>query len=229
MGRLSALLGEDRGMEEELTTAARERTIDFARVVAFTDGVFAIAITLLVLGLDIPAGQPDLSELLRAQESNLVAYALSFIVIGRLWLIHHSFVGGLRRFDTWLIHLTLFYLAWICLIPFTSELLGNYGGHVEAVVIYAAVIVGVTLTFAAKIAYAYRRDLMQPGYRLYARAHAAPGVLAASTGFVLSIPVAFVNPTAAELLWLVALFLPHRIGRWLGDRLLGADTHPADI
>ena len=152
-------------MEEELTAAANGRTIDFARVVAFTDGVFAIAITLLVLGLDMPGGQDNLSELLRAQESNLVAYALSFIVIGRLWLIHHSFVGGLRRFDTWLIHLTLFYLAWICLIPFTSELLGNYGGHVEAVVIYAVAIIGVTLTFR-------RPDLLRlpPG-------HAAAGLL----------------------------------------------------
>ena len=64
-------------MEEELSATAYGRTIDFARVVAFTDGVFAIAITLLVLGLDIPGGQPDLSELLRAQET-------------KLWWISHS-------------------------------------------------------------------------------------------------------------------------------------------
>ena len=214
-------------MEEELSATAYGRTIDFARVVAFTDGVFAIAITLLVLGLDIPGASRPVGAAARRGRPGCLRPQLH--LIGRLWLIHHSFVGGLRWFDTWLIHLTLFYLAWICLIPFTSELLGNYGGHVEAVVIYAVAIVGVTLTFAAKIAYAYRRDLLSRATACMARAHAAPGAVAASTGFVLSIPVAFVNPTAAELLWMVSLFLPHRVGMWLGDRLLGRDTHPTDI
>lgn len=208
-------------MQDAQATDDVERTYDFARVVTFTDGVFAIAITLLVLGLDIPPDSHHLSADLHNQIPNLFAYALSFFVIGRFWLTHHSFVRGLKEFDRVLVSLTLFYLACIVLLPFTSQLIGNYGGHQQPVVIYAAAIVAVLVSFAAQIVHAYRRDLLNPAYRAHARSRAVPGVLTTAAGFAISIPVAvLVSPSVATYVWVATIFVPSFVGETIARSVL---------
>ena len=212
-------------MEAETYETANDRVIDFARVVAFTDGVFAIAVTLLVLGIDVPSGHPsELSQLLRDQRSNLFAYALSFAVIGRVWLTHHNFVGGLKRFDGPLIYATLFYLAFVSLLPFTSQLLGNYGSESQAVVIYAVNIVAINLSFAFQVVHAYRRGLLHSRFRRYARTNAIPVVLSISIVFAASIPLALVSPLLATLFWIATLFVPRRFIAIFANRALGPDS-----
>src|SRR5215208_1625918 len=111
--------------------------LSVGRLVAFTDGVFAIAITLLVLNFDEPTG-PDSKVLheLTKQWPSLLAYFLSFVVIGRFWVVHHRVYTGVRRIDSGLIMLNLAYLAFVVLIPFTTEVLGDYSDTTEAVVLY---------------------------------------------------------------------------------------------
>ena len=107
-------------MTREQTAKRRaENEIEFSRIVAFSDGVFAIAITLLVLNLGVPEHirHDDLWPVLREQGQDLFAYGLSFAVIGRFWVVHHRFFGDVTGFDGRLIALNLFYLAWIVLIP----------------------------------------------------------------------------------------------------------------
>lgn len=201
--------------------ARGEAEVEFARVVAFTDGVFAIAITLLVLGLDVPSRADDLTEALLDQRQSLFAYALSFAVLGKLWLSHHSFFGGLHSFDGTLMVLNLVYLAWIALVPFTSELLGNYTGETQSVIVYAASVVGVTATFGAQIAYAYRRGLLNPAYRHVARTANGPGLFAVAIVFTASIAVAFVSPTAAILMWLATAVVGNRLGELIAGPAMG--------
>jgi uncharacterized membrane protein len=198
-----------------------EAEVEFARVVAFTDGVFAIAITLLVLGLDVPTNADDLTEALLDQRQSLFAYALSFAVLGRLWLSHHGFFGGLHSFDRILIVLNLLYLAWIAVVPFTSELLGNYADEAPSVIVYAASVVGVTATFGAQIAYAYRRGLLKAEYRDAARTTDAPGVFAVVIVFAASMPVALASPTAAILLWLATAVIGNRLGELIARPAMG--------
>ena len=127
-------------MSREAEAKRREgNEIEFSRIVAFSDGVFSIAITLLVLNLLIGSGIPrdHLADEIWNQRENLVAYAISFAVIGRFWLVHHRFFGEVTAFDGKLIALNLLYLGWIVLIPFSSSLLGDYGGETISVVIYA--------------------------------------------------------------------------------------------
>jgi uncharacterized membrane protein len=122
--------------------------IEFSRIVAFSDGVFAIAITLLVLAINVPdelSGE-SLSDALWGQRQDILAYALSFAVIGRFWLVHHRFFSEVTAFDGRLLVLNMFYLAWIVLIPFSSEVLGDHGGEAAAIVLYAANLSGVVLT-----------------------------------------------------------------------------------
>ena len=76
-----------------------ERAVEFGRIVNFSDGVFAIAITLLVLTLEVPETSGDLSRQLADQVPDLLAYAISFAVLAKLWVIHHRFFGALAEFD----------------------------------------------------------------------------------------------------------------------------------
>ena len=88
------------GSPHERRGTRREREAEFNRLLAFSDGVFAIAITLLVLQLEVPADSADLSEGLKDMLPALFAFALSFAVLGRLWWVfHHRLFSGLEQFD----------------------------------------------------------------------------------------------------------------------------------
>ncbi len=192
-----------------------EAAVEFNRIVAFSDGVFAIAITLLVLGLTIPAGRPDLTGTLLGQEADLLAYVISFAVVGRVWIAHHRFFASLERFDGTLMGLNLVYLACVVLIPFTSAVLGDYEGQTAAVILYAINLICVSIAFQAQIVYAYRNDLVWPEAREFEHRMAGPANLLVAAVFLVSIPIAFVNTTVAVVLW-IAVFA---VGKRLEDRL----------
>jgi TMEM175 potassium channel family protein len=191
-----------------------EAEVEFNRIVAFSDGVFAIAITLLVLGLTVPPHLSDLRRALLNNKDDFIAYAISFAVLGRYWLAHHRFFSALERFDGRLMTLNLVYLACIALVPFTSQVLGDYSGKTEAVVLYAINMIAVSSTFYAQLAYSSRTGLMRPEAQPFERRSAAPVNLVVAGVFALSIPVAFVSPLAATLMWLTIFF----VGRWVVGR-----------
>lgn len=178
-------------------------SIDFARIVAFTDGVFAIAITVLVLGIDVPAQLPDadLHDYLLDSWPQLFAYFLSFAVIGRFWLSHHRLFGLLHDFDRGLLVLNLGYLSLIVLIPFPTNLLGDYGSETDAVVLYALVIGSAALFSWFMLRYALHRGHVDPA-KLGTAADMSAGTLQPVLVFYASIPIALLSPVIAQLFWL---------------------------
>ena len=196
-----------------------ENEVEFSRIVAFSDGVFAIAITLLVLNLSVPEHIPgdDLNDVLWAQRQDLLAYVISFAVIGRFWILHHRFFAGVVGFDGRLLALNLFYLGWIALLPFSSQVLGDHGGDSAAIVLYAVNLSGTVLVGMLMFADARRAGLskMPEEEVLEGRRRG----LAIATVFLASIPVALIAPGVASLLWL-ALFLDP-IGRRVRRRQAG--------
>ena len=205
-----------------ITPTREDAEVEFNRIVAFSDGVFAIAITLLVLTLEVPAGVDDLGQELRDRSDEFLAYALSFAVLGKLWLSHHRFFGSLGRFDGTLLALNLLYLAFVALVPFTSDLLGNYSGESVAVVAYALNLAAVSLVFTISVRYSVRHDLIREWARGHAELFAGWTDFFVAGVFLVSIPVALVSPTAATLVWL-GIFL---VGRRLADAMTG-DRRPA--
>jgi uncharacterized membrane protein len=178
---------------------------DFGRVVAFTDGVFAVAVTLLVFAIDVPVGDHDITRRVLDEWPDILAYFLSFAVVGRLWLAHHRFFATLERFDPWLLRLNLVFLAFVALIPFTTELLSDHGGDAVAPIVYATVIgAAVTVNWLM-----VRHTLSRQHVRDEARAQTEPfadrGALVTPAVFFASIPVAFLSPTAAEVMWALVL------------------------
>jgi uncharacterized membrane protein len=183
-----------------------KETIEFARIVAFTDGVFAIAITILVLGIDVPEQLPgpDLHDFLVDEWPQLFAYFLSFAVIGRFWVAHHHVFGMLHNFDQRLMALNLVYLSLVVLIPFPTNLLGEYGGEPDPIVLYAFAIGTSSLLSWLMLRYALARRHIHPDSVAAAKL-ASEGTLHPAIVFYLSIPIAFISPLAAQLSWLLLI------------------------
>ncbi len=111
------------------------------RIIGFSDGVFAIAITLLVLTIDLPANLPseEVSSFLWGALPQVLVYAVSFMVIGTFWLRHHAMFDMSRAVDTRILVLNLVFLAFVGLLPFSSDLMGLNEQAPNAVIAFCAV------------------------------------------------------------------------------------------
>jgi uncharacterized membrane protein len=198
------------GFVEPGSRPVRE-SVEFARIVAFTDGVFAIAITLLVLSLEVPPDLrgAELHDFLLDSWRQFFAYFLSFAVIGRFWIAHHGTFALLHDFDRRLLAINLVYLSLIVLIPFPTQLLGDYGDSTDAVVLYAAVVGSASLLGGLIPRAAVARGHVRPDDRADALGRSA-GALWPALVFYASIPLALLSPTAGQLAWLVLLVQPRR-------------------
>jgi uncharacterized membrane protein len=154
-------------MTTEEAAQDRPRGLRTARLEAFSDGVFAIAITLLVLGITVPAGVED--HLLRAitdQWRSYLAYVVSFSTIGAAWLAHTAITEYLERADAVLARLNLLLLLVVAFLPFPTRLLAEYIGE-ERPERVATTIYGITLLMASVLVsvlwrYAVRERLVRP-------------------------------------------------------------------
>jgi uncharacterized membrane protein len=116
------------------------KTFSTERICAFTDGVYAIVITLLVLELKAPEvpGITDeqlLVDLLK-QSTSFIAYFISFFVVGLLWFRHHGIFKALEKSNNVVIFLNFIHLLFVSLIPYTSSLAGRYEQDQLAVLMF---------------------------------------------------------------------------------------------
>ena len=117
-----------------------------SRIEAFTDGVFAIVITLLVLELKVPAiagGRvaEELPHRLLDLWPTFLSYVISFVVVGVYWIGHHFMFHHIRRTDRALLWLNILFLLCVAFIPFPTALLGEYHSTQLAMVIYGATLI----------------------------------------------------------------------------------------
>jgi uncharacterized membrane protein len=199
--------------------AARlETRTGFERAVAFSDGVFAIAITLLVLSINIPMlhrGE-KLDHALSNLSDNIVSYFIGFAVIGLFWVGHHYFFNSIRGFDGRLLWLNLLYLSFIGLLPFTTALLGDYGNDPTALVAYAINVALAGLADTLMVVVALRARLLEPDVQARGRELIARNLLPPVV-FLASIPLAYVDTDLAKYSWLLLAIVPRllaRVGVW---------------
>jgi TMEM175 potassium channel family protein len=182
------------------------------RIGAFTDGVMAVAITLLVLNIEVPTlkhGQ-SLGDALVDLLPSLGAYVLAFALVGRFWVIHHNLFEKLRDFDSRLMFLNLAFLALIVLIPFSAELYDTYTS--EAL---AAAVLGANLGLAALAHWAMTVHVVRSGFvDEERRAETAPSIgLGITTVFLASVPAAFLSVHIAEALWISTVVVRYPLRR----------------
>ena len=142
------------------------RFVGTTRLEAFSDGVFAIAITLLVLDLAIPDSGPALDRVLDAWPFYL-AYVVSFLTIGAAWLAHTAITDRLAKADVALLRLNLLLLLVVAVLPFPTRLvaegLDDVSGERVFVAMYGAALLGIRVLLYAVDAYARREGLYAPG------------------------------------------------------------------
>jgi uncharacterized membrane protein len=114
------------------------------RIEAFSDGVIAIVITLLVLEIKIPVvsiqnGEEALIRALLHSLPKFLAYFTSFIILAVWWVAHHQFFHSLHKADRNLLWLNNLFLMWLCLIPFVTGLIGDYPGSKTGALLYGAI------------------------------------------------------------------------------------------
>src|SRR5229473_4370074 len=160
------------------------------RLEAFSDGVIAIIITIMVLELRAPA-QPTLAALLKVAPVFL-SYALSFLVAAIMWTNHHHLIHAVRSVTARLLWSNLYLLFWMSLVPFVTDFMGKNYREPMAVALY-----GLDLSLCASGFYFLRTELIRQSgtdaamveyHERIQRKNALSGAL-----YLLSVPLAYVS------------------------------------
>ena len=196
------------------------------RLLSLSDGVVAIALTLLVLQLRVPpvhelANQNSAADL-AAQLGNggdrLVSYAISFYVIAQFWLIHHRVFRQISEHQEGLAWWTFAFLFTITVMPFTSDLLGSYAQNPLAVDIFAFNLLLASLATLATLKLGQRRGLLaQQATRRSVRVSELRSLIGAVI-LAASMGLAWLNPDAAKYFWLLIAVVPGVATRWYDRR-----------
>lgn len=209
---------------------SRKEGIGKSRLEALSDGIFAFAMTLLVISLAVPLipkgeAQKLLPTILSGMFSEFLIFTIAFFILAGYWLAHHRILRSIEYIDDRLIWINILLLFFIVLIPFTTSISGDYDYVLEAVLLFhinllcASLILTVIWLYIMRH-YAYLTNEEEPGNRLKKfessgriRALAIPAIT------ILAILVSFIDPSKS--MWCY-LLIP--IVMAIGGRILPPHT-----
>jgi uncharacterized membrane protein len=184
--------------------------LEFDRATFANDAVFAIAMTLLIVSIAVPAlrdstSSRELLHALRVQLPQFAAFFIGFAILGNYWLANHRFTSHLTAIDLRYLVIGGLYLASVAWLPYPTALLGQYNENPVAVGLFAlsaAVTSGIEamLLHRAHRGGLFRQTLPREVFRYAIIASLLPVLF-----FVASIPLAFLNPTVAIIFWFGAV------------------------
>lgn len=180
-----------------------------SRTEAFSDGVFAVAITLLILNVEVPrVGSEPLQHALTALWPSYAAYAVSFITIGIMWVNHHAVFKRIRVVDRPLQFINLFLLMIVTFIPFPTSLLGRYlqAGRDSglAAAVYGLVMFLMSIGFVSLWGYAvYHPNVFEPEVDPAAARASLPRFGLGVLIYAACIPIALINAVASLVVFAV--------------------------
>ncbi len=206
---------------------------DLLRLVALSDGIFAIVLTLLVLELKLPevfaATNGDLLRALAEQSPKLIGYVQSFLVIGLYWVAHHWDLEHIKHYDRTLLWINLMFLLCISLLPFTTALVSEHGNLTLGWGIYAANMALVGVMLCLLWSYAASRHYIDPEILPRLSRYVTVRHLILPAIFILSIGLANINSLLAQVSPLLSFPVQFAIERtWLKPIRHNHDetTHP---
>jgi uncharacterized membrane protein len=178
------------------------------RLEAFSDGVFAIVITLLILNIRLPdVDYAYLPEELQKLIPNILAYVMSFVVIGLYWVAHHSSLQLVSKINRGFLWLNILLLLWISFIPFPAFLLGKYPFKEIPVIIYGCNLLAANLTGFCMVLYIW----YCPGLKSESFTHTIFKrqlwvYLCVNSVYVIALLLSFVDPKISYYLYGGVLF-----------------------
>ena len=141
----------------------REQSFATNRLEAFSDGVFAIVITLLVLELRVPEGHGS-AELIRGLKNLLpkfISFIVSFLYITIYWINHHQLFHLIKKSNRGLFWLNSLFLMCLTFIPFPTALIGSHPNEVVSVVFYGLAMMATAISFVLMKAYVFEEPLLE--------------------------------------------------------------------
>ena len=198
-------------------------TLEFDRVAFFSDAVFAIAMTLLVVGIAVPkVAAAQLGDALSDLQPEILSFFISFAVIGFYWRGHHAFFALLNAVDDTFVKLNLVFLAVIAFVPFPTALIGGYEQEPVAFILYAVTLTAASLASSLLNFRASRQGLRTRPPTLAGRRHEGVAQGIPIVVFVLSIPLALLTSTTVALYSWVSIWILEAAA----DRVWPADDPP---
>jgi uncharacterized membrane protein len=205
---------------KEVTDPGNEKTLGY--ISEFSNGVFAFAITLLILDIRLPpdTSEANLGSALISMWPYYLAFLISFFVIGLFWSVFIRLFKEIIRTDRNFIFLLLVYLLFIVVIPFSTSLLSLHLAKLSAVV-YAA------LMACAGYAQVIIRTYATRNHRLISKKHSPQSIkkgiqlgLIMPVWFTLSIAIAFFSPLGAQISWIMFLVVYSLLLRFTKNKAL---------
>jgi uncharacterized membrane protein len=175
------------------------------RLEAFSDGVIAVAVTLLVLQITVPTGLGghSLAHALLANWAHYAAYVVSFMTIGIIWINHHAMISRLRQADHTILLLNLVLLMTIAVLPFATDVLASYlrrpNGQATAAAIYAGSFLLMAVAFGALNRHILmaKSDFLREPLELEQRRRIFRAAAAGTLPYVVAVGLAFVSAYAS--------------------------------
>jgi uncharacterized membrane protein len=210
--------GQDDSTQEEQaagTVFTRDRFgregdgLEFDRVANFADAIYAIALTLVVVGIGVPGDLDDESSSRELLESlgellpDIITFFVVFFVVGNYWLAHHRFMSWLDQADTTLIRLQLVYLSVIAFLPFPAALLGSLDDNAVALASFALAMACASGLETVLLTHANRAGLMKQPLSDAAARWERNASLSPVGVFLLSIPLGFISVWLGIAFWAV--------------------------
>ena len=178
--------------------------ISSSRLESLTDGVFAVAMTILVLSIEVPP-QHELMSMgvdgfLATIFPKLLMFVICFFIIGTFWADHHHSFHYIDKIDRFIVWLNILWLMSICLIPFTVTLISEVGYSIHAEIIF-----GVNIFFIAFLQYAIFWYALKKGFLDDESMHNTRGLRRSSTIIItiiiLAILCSFIFPTFSRIIY----------------------------
>ncbi len=181
--------------------------MDKSRVETFSDGVFAIVITLLILDLHVPdVSYSQLPQALVGMVPKLTSYFLSFAIIGLYWVGHHYYFRFIKKVNNVFVWLNLFLLLLVSLLPIPTALLGRYAFQTIPMLIYGINLLALNLFSLGVLYYVHRRqDLATPEFSAGVFQRFVRLYLIVNSAYVIAIGFSFVAPVVSYIIYILVL------------------------
>ncbi len=181
----------------KLMSRYTDETVSITRLTSFSDGVFAIAVTLLVFNLKVPQipanlVHRELPSVILGMVPAFSTYVVSFLLVAIYWTFHHRLMNLVVRIDTQFLWMNIYYLLVISFIPFPAALFGSYFHERFSFLFYVCCMIVVNLISMTMVAYAsYKYRLVKQDLPVAILKYLFSRLFAAIIIFISSIPLAF--------------------------------------